>query len=100
MNPIYMPSQERYNVSASAYNGSTLTNCNWEVRVRAAREIVIPKSSAIYVDENSYDFIVDTARIGPGVVTLELRWYIKDSAAPDGTRTLVKRFVTNDFVVE
>lgn len=95
-----MPSQERYNVSAPAYNGSTLTNCDWEVRVRAAREIVIPKSSTIYVDDDSYDFIVDTVRIGPGVVTLELRWYIKDSAAPDGTRLLVKRIITDDFVVK
>lgn len=100
MNAIYIPSQERYTIRMEPYEGSTLENCDWEVIAKARHQVIIPKSSAIFVEDGVYDFILDSKKIGPGRVIVELHVHIKDSAAPGGTRLMVKRFQTEDMVVE
>ena len=67
-------------------------------KVRAAREYTIPKSEAIYVNDNQYDVIVDSSRVGVGPLTILLYIYIADSDSPKGVRLQIRRIKTGDIV--
>lgn len=98
MGTVILGSQERYTIQMEPVGISSLKSAQWEVKVRAAREYTIPKSEAIYVNDNQYDVIVDSSRVGVGPLTILLYIYIADSDSPKGVRLQIRRIKTGDIV--
>lgn len=99
MGTVFLGSQERYAIYMPPVGITTMKSAQWEVKVKAAREYIIPKSNAIYINDNQYDIIVDTAKVGVGALTIQLCIHVADSDAPEGTRLQNIRIFTDDTIV-
>lgn len=99
MNTIIYGSQERYIINMSPHGESSLGNTNWSIKVKAAKEITIPKEEANRIDDNTYEFIVDTSKIGVGVIDIKAYIYLKDELVEGGERLIIRKFDLGDLIV-
>ena len=97
-NEIIIGSVERYGVTMQQGDVS-LNDCRWQIVIAAQRTEIIPKEQCIYIDDNTYDFIVDTEKLGLGSITARLEIDIEDNNVASGYRHVIIRLPINDKIV-
>ena len=111
MHRITIPSQEKFTIRMDAYQASTLKLCDWSIRALTypssnrlpyseVSEVIIPKEECTYVDDNTYDFILDTASLKAGFLEFDLRINVFDSSSSDGRRLLIKTIKTPFLIIK
>ena len=95
---IILGSVERFTVAMQPSGESTLRSCSWHLVIHSQKSITLDKSDCIYIDDNTYDFILDTSRIGPGAIDIKLIIDIIDSNAPGGYRSVILKLPINTAV--
>lgn len=96
---IKYPSVERYTLAMQPIGESTLKTCSWFLSLSARRQITIDKSECIHIDDNTYDFIVDTSLLGTGRLDISLHIEIIDANAPGGYRRQIIAYPSEDTIV-
>lgn len=96
---IIQGSVERYTLTMQPIGDSTLKACSWFVSLSARRQMTIDKSECIAIDDNTYDFIVDTSLLGTGRLDISLHIEIIDANAPDGYRRQIIAYPSEDTIV-
>lgn len=86
MSKIPKGSVERYTLQVKLSGGVTLKSASWKLKVKAWGEVVIEKADAIEMDDDIYDFYVDTAQTGRGELRANLIIDTPDSDYPEGVR--------------
>lgn len=95
---IILGSVERFTIIMQPSGESTLRSCSWRLLIRSQKSITLDKSECIYIDDNTYDFILDTSRIGVGAIDVRLIIDIIDSNAPEGQRSVILNLPINTTV--
>ena len=90
---------ERYTIHMEPMGVSNLSSCNWKLLVWSKNRILIPKTSCILQTEDSYDFFVDTTRIGVGNIYIQLVIELLDMDYDKGYRPQMPIIDTEDRVV-
>lgn len=98
-NEIIIGSVERYSVTMQQQGEASLNTCSWQIVLEAQRTIIIPKEQCIYIDGDTYDFIVDTEQLGLGYIAARLEIDIPDDNAASGYRHVIIRLPIKDKIV-
>lgn len=98
MDSIILGSQERYTISMKPHNGSSLSDLNWQIKVKAAREVTVLKEEAHRIDDDTYEFVIDTSKVGTGMIGIRIYIYLRDELVEGGERLVIKKFVPGDLV--
>lgn len=91
MQEIIKGSVERFTLTMPQINDSTLQNSEWRIIIHSRKDLIIEKSEAIHIDDDTYDFIVDTSLISIGDMSIILEIEIKDSNMDTGYRKQIIR---------
>lgn len=96
---IIQGSVERYTLTMEPQGDSTLKSCKWFIQLSARRQITIDKSECIHIDDNTYDFIVDTSLLGTGRLDISLHIELIDGNAKGGYRKQIIAYPSEDTIV-
>lgn len=86
---IILGSVERFTITMQPFGKSTLHSCPWSLVIHSQKSITIGKSDCIYINDNTYDFILDTSLIGVGSIDMRLVIDIADTNAPEDQRRII-----------
>ena len=103
-NEIYVElgTELKLNIHIDPIDGITIDNYDYttEVYCTPRKNIIVPKSETIRVDDENYIVRVDTNLIGVGKIVCRVEAEIPDGDFDDGYRTEVAAITTNINVVK
>lgn len=79
---------------------SSLASASWRLKVWASECVIINKEDAIRITDEQYKVYVDTAKIGRGVVWMQLLIDMIDVDYASGVRPQTSMYETNCVVVD
>lgn len=86
----------KLNLNIEPVGAFTMDSYDWvaEVFCNSQKSLIINKSEAIKVDESNYTLLIDTNKVGIGVLKCKVTAQIPDADFPDMTRTEVNTINT------
>ena len=97
---LYKGSVEPFIITMPTIESSSLSSASWRLKVWASECITIDKSEAIRIADDQYKVYVDTAKIGKGVVWMQLVIDMIDVDYAGGVRPQMPIYETNYVVVD
>lgn len=91
----------KLNLNIEPVGAFTMDSYDWvaEVFSNSQKSLIINKSEAIKVDESNYTLLIDTNKVGIGVLKCKVTAQIPDSDFPDMYRTEVNTINTGVEIV-
>lgn len=93
MKDVLLGTQEPVKVSVDAIGTITMADMDFTIKYFSkvyGYAVTVPKSECVKVDENTYEIVVDTQRIGVGMLNVIVDLAIPYSNAPSG---LIKKLL-------
>lgn len=100
MTTLIKGSVERFTITMEPYGESSLKKCDWYLKIITSNTLTIEKSQAIYIDDNTYDIIVDTNKTAVGDLSVLIYIDIIDNNNDKGVRRQVLMFDPSIRIIE
>ena len=100
MTTVIKGSVERFTITMEPYGESTLKKCDWFLKITTNNTLTVEKSQAIYIDDNTYDIIIDTKKIAVGDLLVFMYIDIIDGNSDSGMRRQVFKFDPDIRIIE